>query len=58
MQFEDEEELGRTLFAHINSSLYRYQYGIKLIDSMSEDIIREYPDLFDITKIVSKYIER
>lgn len=58
MQFEDEEELGRTLFVHINSWLYRYQYGIQLIDSMSEDIIREYPDLFDITKIVSKYIEQ
>lgn len=58
MQFEDEEELDRALFVHINSSLYRYQYGIQLIDSMSEDIIREYPDLFDITKIVSKYIER
>ncbi len=58
MQFEDEEKLGRTMFVHINLSLYRYQYGIQLIDSMSEDIIREYPDLFDITKIVSKYIER
>lgn len=58
VQFEDEEELGRALFVHINSSLYRYQYGIQIIDSMSEDIIREYPDLFDITKIVSKYIER
>lgn len=58
VKFEDEEELGRALFVHINSSLYRYQYGIQIIDSMSEDIIREYPDLFDITKIVSKYIER
>lgn len=56
--FEDKEELGRELFVHINSSLYRYQYGIQIIDSMSEDIIREYPDLFEITRIVSRYIER
>ncbi len=56
--FEDKEELGRSLFIHINSSLYRYQYGIQIINSISEDIIREYPDLFEITKIVSKYIEQ
>ncbi|MBC5688898.1 PRD domain-containing protein [Mediterraneibacter sp. NSJ-55] len=56
--FENKEELGRALFVHINSSLYRYQYGIQIMDTMSKDIIREYPDLFDITKVVSKYIER
>lgn len=56
--FEDKEELGRALFIHITSSLYRYQYGIQIINSMSEDIIREYPDLFEITKIVSRYIEQ
>lgn len=56
--FEDKEELGRALFVHINSSLYRYQYGIQVIDTMSEDIIREYSDLFEITKVVSKYMER
>lgn len=56
--FEDKEELGRALFIHINSSLYRYQYGIQIINSMSEDIIREYPDLFEITRIVSRYIEQ
>lgn len=56
--FEDREDLGRSLFIHINSSLYRYRYGIQIINSISGDIIREYPDLFEITKIVSKYIEQ
>lgn len=56
--FKDKEELERQLFAHINSSLYRYQYGIQIGDSMCEDIMREYPDLFNITKIVSKYMEQ
>ena len=56
--FEDKEELERALFTHINSSLYRYQYGIHIMNSMSDDIMREYKDLFEITKIVSKYIEQ
>lgn len=56
--FEDREELERALFVHINSSMYRYQFGIQIADSMCEDIIREYPDLFEITRIVSRYIEK
>lgn len=56
--FDDREELERELFVHINSSMYRYQYGIQYMDTMNNDIIREYPDLFEITKIVSKYLER
>lgn len=56
--FDDREELERELFVHINSSMYRYQYGIQYLDTMNNDIIREYPDLFEITRIVSKYLER
>lgn len=56
--FENREDLERALFVHINSSLYRYRFGIQTADVMSKDIIREYPDLFEITKIVSNYIEK
>lgn len=56
--FRDREELERQLFGHINSSLYRYQYGIQVGDSLGRDIIREYPDLFELTKIVSRYMEQ
>lgn len=56
--FERREELERQLFIHINASLYRYQYGIQSLDSLNVDIIREYPDLFEITKVVSKYLEK
>lgn len=56
--FERREELERQLFIHINASLYRYQYGIQSLDSLNVDIIREYPDLFEITKIVSRYLEK
>ena len=38
--FDNKEDLERQLFVHINSSLYRYQYGIQCLDMMNEDIIR------------------
>ena len=56
--FEDREDLEHALFIHINASLYRYQYGIQIGDPMCKDIINEYPDLFEITQIVSKFIEK
>lgn len=55
--FDRREELERQLFVHISSSMYRYQYGIQFMNDMNDDIIREYPDLFEITKIVSRYLE-
>lgn len=56
--FEDREELERALFMHINISMYRYQYGIQIGNPLSEDIVREYPNLFEITKIVTQYLEQ
>ena len=56
--FENRSELERALFIHIRSSLYRFRYGIQLGNPMQEDIVREYPNLFNITKTVSHYLER
>jgi transcriptional antiterminator/mannitol/fructose-specific phosphotransferase system IIA component (Ntr-type) len=58
VSFNDRDELEKALYAHINTSMYRYQYGIQIEDCMSEDIIREYPNLFEITKVVSKKLEQ
>lgn len=58
VNFHDRDNLEQALFAHIGASLYRYQYGIQIGDSIGEDVIREYPDLFQITKLVSKYLEQ
>lgn len=58
IEFEDKEDLERALFLHINASLYRYQYGIQIGNPMSEDIVREYPNLYDITKVATKYLEQ
>lgn len=58
VDFENREELERALFVHINTSLYRYQYGIQMGNPMGTDIIREYPNLFEITRVVVKYLEQ
>ncbi|MDL2296108.1 BglG family transcription antiterminator [Lachnospiraceae bacterium OttesenSCG-928-E19] len=56
--FEDKDELERALFLHISTSLYRYQYGIQIGNPMSEAVIREYPNIVSITKLVSKYLSQ
>lgn len=56
--FDDREDLERALFIHINTSMYRYNYGIQIGNPMREDIMNEYPNLFDITRIVCKYLEQ
>lgn len=58
VSFHDRDNLEQALFAHIGASLYRYQYGIQIGDSIGEDVIREYPDLFNITRKVSRYLEQ
>lgn len=58
VDFESKEELERALFVHIKTSMYRYRYGIQIGNPMSDDIVREYPNLFDLTKIVSQYLEQ
>lgn len=56
--FSNREELERALFIHIRSSMYRYQYGIQIGNPMTEDVVREYPNLFELTKHVTVYLEQ
>lgn len=56
--FDDREELERSLYFHLNTSMYRFRYGIQVGNPMLEDISREYPELFDLTKIVMHYLEQ
>ena len=55
--FENKDELERALFVHLNTSLYRYRFGIQIGNVFGDDVIREYPDLFAITKIAIKNLE-
>lgn len=56
--FSDKEQLEQTLFLHIKSSMYRYRYGIQVGNPLGEDIIREYTDIFDVTKTACRYMEQ
>lgn len=56
--FDKREELERALFVHLNTSLYRYRFGIQIGNLLGDDVMNEYPDLFAITKIAAKRLEQ
>jgi mannitol operon transcriptional antiterminator len=58
VEFDRPEELIHDLYLHIRSSMYRYQFGIQIGNPMADDVEREYPDLFDLTRAVSGYLEQ
>lgn len=55
--FEQKEELERALFIHLNTSMYRYKFGVQIGNVIGEDIINEYPELFALTKIAVRKLE-
>ena len=55
--FENKEGLERALFVHLSTSLYRYQYGIQIGNPLGDDVIKEYPELFSITRTITKKLE-
>ena len=57
ISFENSDELVEAIAAHLNSSLYRYKYGIQLSNPMLKDIKAEYSDLFDITRRAASVLE-
>lgn len=56
--FDRKEELTHNLYLHIKSSIYRYRYGIQIGNPMEDDVEREYPDLFDVTRATAGYLEQ
>lgn len=56
--FEEPEELERALFVHLNTSMYRYRFGIQLGNQLCDNIMQEYPDLFAITKTAVRSWEK
>lgn len=56
VEFENQIEIERALFAHLRTSMYRYKYGIQLGNLMLEDIKKQYSSLFEITKKASEVL--
>lgn len=55
--FERKEELERALFIHLNTSMYRYKFGVQMGNVIGEDVRHEYPELFSLTRIAAKRLE-
>ncbi len=58
VNFDDRASLERALYAHLKTSIYRYQFGVQIGDLLCDDIKQEYPELFSITKIAAKRLEQ
>ena len=50
IRYGDQKEIIRALASHLQTSLYRYRYGIQLGNPMLESIRTEYKELFELTK--------
>ena len=58
VSFSYKEDLIQNLYHHIESSIYRYRFGIQIGNPMAEDIKREYPYIFDTMRIAVRYLEQ
>lgn len=58
ISFDKRQPLEQALAVHLKTSLYRYRFGIQIGNLLCNDIKNEYPELFGITKIAAKRLER
>lgn len=56
--FEQRGRLIGELYHHVHASIYRYRFGIQVGNAMAEDIKREYPYIFDVTRTTVHYLEQ
>ena len=56
--FDDRQKIEHALCAHLKTSLYRYQYGIQIDSVFYDEVKRQYPELFAITKAAVKRLEK
>ena len=58
VEFDKRQDLIHDLYLHIRASMYRYRFGIQIGNPMVDDVVREYPDLFDLTRAAGGYLEQ
>lgn len=58
ISFEQKEELVQAIAAHLQTSLYRFRYGIQLGNPMLESIKMEYRELFELTRKACYLLEK
>lgn len=48
--FQDVLKLEETLFLHLKPAYYRIKYNVTAMDIHTENVIREFPEIFQLTK--------
>lgn len=56
--FSQKDKLIQELCRHIEASIYRYQFGIQIGNTLAEAVKREYPYIFDVTRSAVRYMEQ
>ena len=58
ISFKNKEELNNNLYFHMKPALFRFKYGINYRNELKNQIINEFSQVFRITKIICKKLEK
>jgi mannitol operon transcriptional antiterminator len=58
VDFSEKDNLLQKLVIHLDSSFYRYRYGIMEVNPVVTEIEKKYPELFAITQKVSESLAK
>lgn len=58
INFKNKEELYNNLYVHMKPALFRFKYGINYSNELKSQIIKEFSQVYRITKIICKKLEK
>lgn len=58
INFKNKEELQNNLYLHMKPALFRFKYGINYTNELKSQIIKEFAQVYRITKSICKKLER
>ncbi len=58
IEISDREGLLEAISVHLKTSMFRYKFGITVESPLMEDIIKNYNELFMLTKKACSYLQR
>lgn len=58
INFKNKEELYNNLYLHMKPALFRFKYGINYTNELKNQIIKEFAQVYRITKTICKKLER
>ncbi len=58
VSFDNDNEVLEALYSHLKTSMYRYKYGIILENPIAEEVVKNYNQLYELTKRACDYLDR